>query len=77
MSGVDLASFALPEPATDRETAAGWARWRERRDAFVAAPRLTEGEYGKLSPRLRTLHDLHRAATHSNMAFQETPVVSR
>lgn len=74
MSGVDLDGFVLPESATDRETAAGWTRWRQRRHAFVAAPRLSEGAYRKLSPRERRLHDLHRAATHANLAFQETPM---
>lgn len=35
---------------------------------------MTLGEYGKLGPRRRTLYDLHRAATHANLAFQETPM---
>ena len=66
--------FVLPGPASDRETAAGWARWRTTRRAFVPAPRLTAGDYRALSPRSRTLHDLHRAATHANLGIQETPM---
>jgi hypothetical protein len=68
--------FVLPGPASDRETATGWTRWRTTRHAFVSAPRLTTGEYGALSPRKRTLYDLHRAASHANLAFQETPMGS-
>jgi chloramphenicol 3-O-phosphotransferase len=66
--------LVLPGPARDRETAAGWAHWRELRHTFVPAPRLTAGEYGKLNARERTLYDLHRAATHANLAIQETPM---
>jgi hypothetical protein len=66
--------FVLPGPAADRETASGWAAWRCRRHAFVPAPRLSTGQYQALSPRRRTLHDLHRAATHANLVFQETPM---
>lgn len=51
--------------ASDRETATGWARWRTTRHAFMPAPRLTAGEYGRLGPRRRSLYDLHRAATHA------------
>ncbi|MGH3516277.1 MAG: AAA family ATPase [Micromonosporaceae bacterium] len=69
-----VAPFTLPGPASDRETAAGWARWRTTRRAFMPAPRLTSGEYRALSPRGRMLHDLHRAATHANLAIQETPM---
>jgi chloramphenicol 3-O-phosphotransferase len=66
--------FVLPGPARDRETAAGWAHWRATRHSFVAAPHLTAGQYRKLSPRKRMLHDLHRAATHANLPIQETPM---
>jgi hypothetical protein len=76
MSALNLAGFTLPEPATDRETAAGWTRWREHRHAFAPASRLTEGQYRRLSPRERTLYDLHRAATHANLPFQETPMAA-
>lgn len=69
-----IVPFVLPGPATDRETAAGWARWRTSRRAFIPAPPLTSGEYRALSPRRRMLHDLHRAATHANLAMQETPM---
>ncbi len=66
--------FVLPGPASDRETAHGWTRWRTSRHSFMPAARMTPGEYGKLSPRRRALYDLHRAATHANLAFQETPM---
>jgi hypothetical protein len=64
----------LPPPTPDRETWEGWRRWLASRHSFVAAPRLTLGDYRALSPRGRGLHDLHRAATHANLAFQETPM---
>jgi chloramphenicol 3-O-phosphotransferase len=70
----DAVPFVLPGPAVARETAAGWSHWRTTRHSFVAAPRLTLGEYRRLSPRARMLHDLHRAATHANLAIQETPM---
>jgi hypothetical protein len=75
VSGDDVVvPFVLPGPASDRETATGWARWRTSRRAFMPAPRLTTGAYHLLSPRRRSLYDLHRAATHANLAFQETPM---
>jgi hypothetical protein len=70
----DVVPFVLPGPAADRETAAGWAIWRQRRRGFVAASRLSAGQYAALSPRRRSLYDLHRSATHANLAFQETPM---
>jgi hypothetical protein len=74
VSDDSVTPFVLPGPASDRETAPGWTRWRASRHSFVPAPRLSPGEYGKLGPRRRTLYDLHRAATHANLAFQETPM---
>jgi hypothetical protein len=68
------APFALPARTDDRETAEGWTRWRTTRHDFVSAPVLTLADYRLLSPRHKTLHDLHRAATHSNLHFQETPM---
>ncbi len=68
-----LLSF-LPGPAIDRETATGWERWRLGRHSFVPAPRLELADYQRLSLRERRLHDLHRAATHANLPFQETPM---
>jgi len=64
----------LPGLAIDRETATGWERWRLTRHSFVPAPRLELADYQRLSPRERRLHDLHRAATHANLPFQETPM---
>jgi hypothetical protein len=66
--------FVLPGPAIARETVAGWARWRTTRHNFTPASRLTAAEYRRLSARARMLHDLHRAATHANLAIQETPM---
>jgi hypothetical protein len=76
MTGQDqpVVPFVLPGPASDRETAHGWARWRAGRHSFTPAPRLTPGQYALLSPRRRTLYDLHRTATHANLVFQETPM---
>jgi len=71
--GATLLPF-LPGSAIDRETAAGWQRWRVTRHSFVPAPRLDRADYQRLRPRERKLHDLHRAATHANLAFQETPM---
>jgi chloramphenicol 3-O-phosphotransferase len=66
--------LVLPGPGVDRETAAGWQRWRLTRHGFVPAPRLALADYRRLGPRQRTLHDLHRTATHANLPFQETPM---
>jgi chloramphenicol 3-O-phosphotransferase len=64
----------LMGPASDRTTAAGWTRWRLARRLFTPAPAISLGEYRAMSPRQRHLHDLHRIATHSNLAIQETPM---
>jgi hypothetical protein len=63
-----------PDAAADRETAQGWTRWRQTRHPFEPAPALGLAGYRLLSPRARGLHDLHRAATHANLTFQETPM---
>ena len=68
------AGFALPGPPCDRETVAGWTRWRLTRHGFTPAPVVTIAEWRAMSPRSRQLHDLHRAATHASLAFQETPM---
>jgi hypothetical protein len=68
------AGFTLPGPPCDRETAAGWTRWRLTRHGFAPAPVITIAEWRAMSPRSRQLHDLHRAATHASLAFQETPM---
>jgi hypothetical protein len=67
----------LPGPAIDRALLEGWRRWTATRHDFVPAPRMTSGEYGKLSAHRRWVHDLHRLATHSNLAVQETPMSAR
>lgn len=61
-------------PVIDRATAGGWTRWRLTRLAFTPAPVISLAEYRKMPPRHRHLHDLHRIATHSNLAIQETPM---
>jgi AAA domain len=67
---------ALLGPPADRTTAEGWTRWRLTRLSFTPAPVIGLGEYRVMSPRERHLHDLHRIATHSNLAIQETPMSS-
>jgi len=74
MAGATAVPFVLPGPAPARETAAGWAHWRRTRHEFVPATRLSLGQWRRLSPRQRTLHDLHRAATHANLPILETPM---
>jgi len=67
------ASF-LPGPVPDRTTWEGWNRWRLTRRDFVPAPAVTAEEHARMTPRQQRLHDLHRIATHSNLAIQETPM---
>ena len=66
----------LPGPVPDRESLEGWTRWRLTRRDFVPAPVITTAEHARMTPRQRRLHDLHRVATHSNLAIQETPMSS-
>ena len=66
--------LVLPGPAVTRESASGWRHWRVTRHEFVAAPHLSLAAYRRLSSRARMMHDLHRAATHANLAIQETPM---
>ncbi len=66
--------FVLPNRLADRERVDGWKQWRLTRHSFAPAPLLSLADYRRLSPRRRMLHDLHRAATHANLAFQETPM---
>ena len=71
-----LASF-LPGLTPDRETWEGWTRWRLTRRDFTPAPVVTAAQHDAMTARQRRLHDLHRAATHSNLAIQETPMSAR
>ncbi|MEV6420246.1 TniB family NTP-binding protein [Streptomyces sp. NPDC051662] len=57
-----------------RDTVDGWEHWRTTRHDFVPAPRLSPAEWRLLSPRKKTLHDLHRAATHANLPLLQTPM---
>lgn len=78
--GGDVIPFLLPGMAIDREIFPDWERWRLIRHSFVPAPRLTITQFRSMSSRERQLHDLHRLATHANLAVLETPmsaVVSR
>ena len=64
----------LPGPVPDRETLEGWTRWRLTRRDFGPAPVITAADHAAMTPRQRRLHDLHRVATHSDLAIQETPM---
>jgi hypothetical protein len=66
--------FVLPGPPAERETAAGWRRWRLTRHDFTSARSMSLAEYRRMSPNRRVLHDLHRHATHANLRIQETPM---
>jgi hypothetical protein len=68
-----LASF-LPGQVPDRESWEGWTRWRLTRRDFRAAPVVTAGQHAAMTARQQRLHDLHRAATHSNLEIKETPM---
>jgi hypothetical protein len=72
--GGPAAGFALPGPLADRETLQGWTQRRLSRHGFTPAPEIGLAQWRAMSPRSRQLHDLHRAATHASLAFQETPM---
>jgi hypothetical protein len=67
-------AFFLPGPVSDRTTWKGSNQWRLTRRDFVPAPVITAEEHARMTARQRRLHDLHRIATHSNLAIQETPM---
>lgn len=73
-SAEPMAPFLPPGAVIDRESVEGWARWRLMRHSFIPAPRLSLAEFRAMSPRKRHLHELHRLATHANLAVQETPM---
>ena len=64
----------LPGPVAGPRDPEGWTRWRLTRRNFVPAPVITAAEHAAMTARQRRLHDLHRVATHSNLAIQETPM---
>src|SRR5260370_33192051 len=64
----------MPGPVPDRTVWQDWNRWRLTRRNFIPAPVITAGDYARMTPRQRRLHDLHRIATHSNLLIQETPM---
>ncbi|MEV7189650.1 TniB family NTP-binding protein [Kitasatospora sp. NPDC093102] len=66
--------FILPGPIPARESLAGWQQWRLTRHSFTPAPVMDLTAWRLLSPRKRTLHDLHRAATHANLPLLATPM---
>jgi hypothetical protein len=67
-------SFLLPGSPPMRDMVDGWEAWRTTRHDFVPAPRLSLAGWRRLSPRKKTLHDLHRAATHANLPLLQTPM---
>ncbi|MGX1676015.1 hypothetical protein [Streptomyces sp. NPDC055400] len=72
---LDPGSLAqLIKPSPRRDTYAGWQQWRTSRGRFTPAPQLTFQQWRALSPRDRSLYDLHRTATHVNLPLQETPM---
>lgn len=72
--GNPVTPFLRAGPQPDRTRWEGWQQWRAARGTFTPASRLSLPEYQALSPRARALHDLHRTATHVNLALQETPM---
>lgn len=69
-----IVPFLRAGPPPDRTRWEGWQQWRETRESFIPAPRMSLAEHQALSPRGRALHDLHRTATHVNLRLQETPM---
>ncbi|WP_326698973.1 AAA family ATPase [Streptomyces sp. NBC_01754] len=61
-------------PRPDRTTYEGWQEFRKTRGLFVPVKKIALAEYRLMSPRKKSLHDLHRAATHVNMRMLETPM---
>ncbi|MEU7205914.1 TniB family NTP-binding protein [Streptomyces sp. NPDC045470] len=61
-------------PRPDRTTYEGWQEFRKTRGLFVPVKKITLAEYRRMSPRKKSLHDLHRAATHVNLRLQQTPM---
>lgn len=74
MSTPEPPSFLPPGPPPLRDTVAGWQEWVATRNDFVAAPRLSLAEWKCLSPRDKTVHDLHRAVTHASLPLLQTPM---
>ena len=68
-----MTPLRLPEPA-DRQTAAGWQRWRRTRHDFIPARPLARAEFAGLTPGERESHLFHRDMTNSNLPLQETPM---
>ena len=66
--------FLLPDSPPQRDTVNGWEHWRTTRHGFVPAPRLSLAQWRLLSPRKKTLHDLHRTAIHANLPLLQTPM---
>lgn len=66
--------FRLPAQIESRETADGWQRWRLNRHEFIPAPLIDKAAYRRLTPRRRSIYDLHRETTHCNMPLLETPM---
>ncbi|MEW1794082.1 ATP-binding protein [Streptomyces niveus] len=61
-------------PRPDRTRHEGWQEFRRTRDLFVPVRKMSLAEYRRMSPRKKSLYDLHRAATHVNMQMLDTPM---
>jgi len=72
--GAAGAAFALPGVPPMRDTLAGWQQYLTTLDTFVPAPRLDIATWKAMPGRQRSLHDLHRAATHASLPLQQTPM---
>ncbi|MFF5614604.1 TniB family NTP-binding protein [Streptomyces albidoflavus] len=72
-----LARLITGGPPPVRETLSGWEQWRTARAEFTPAPQMDLATWRVLSPRERLLHDLHRAATHSNLPVLQTPMTRK
>ncbi|MFF8717372.1 AAA family ATPase [Streptomyces sp. NPDC015184] len=70
----DVLATALSRQPPRRDTAASWRHWCTTRHQFVPAPRLTLAQWKTMSLAERSLHDMHRTATHVNMPLLETPM---
>jgi hypothetical protein len=68
------AAFMLPGVPPMRDTLDGWQQYCAAYGTFVPAPHLDLAAWQAMPARQRTLHDLHRAATHANLPLQETPM---
>ncbi|MBB5935709.1 TniB family NTP-binding protein [Streptomyces zagrosensis] len=74
MSGPEPPGFLMPGSPPMRDTVAGWRQWVATRGDFTPAPRLSLAQWRLLSPKDKSLRDLHRAVTHANLPLLQTPM---